>query len=43
MGAMTSPGEAEFLRLYQETVRPLYAYVARRACGDRELAEDVTQ
>src|SRR5690349_6861925 len=43
MGAMTKPGEAEFLRLYQETVRPLYAYVARRACGDRELAEDVTQ
>jgi RNA polymerase sigma-70 factor (ECF subfamily) len=43
MGAMSEPGEEEFLRLYQETVRPLYAYVARRACGDRELAEDVTQ
>ena len=43
MGAMQRPAEAEFLRLYQETVRPLYAYVARRACGDRELAEDVTQ
>ena len=40
---MNKPGEAEFLRLYQETVRPLYAFVARRACGDRELAEDVTQ
>jgi len=43
MGAMSAPGEAEFLRQYHETVRPLYAYVARRACGDRELAEDVTQ
>ena len=43
MVAMNGPGEADFLRLYQETVRPLYAYVARRACGDRELAEDVTQ
>ena len=43
MEAMTPPDEAEFLRLYHETVRPLYAYVARRACGDRELAEDVTQ
>lgn len=43
MGAMERPDEAQFLRLYQDTVRPLYAYVARRACGDRELAEDVTQ
>jgi RNA polymerase sigma-70 factor (ECF subfamily) len=40
---MEKPGEAEFARLYRETVRPLYATVARRACGDRELAEDVTQ
>jgi RNA polymerase sigma-70 factor, ECF subfamily len=43
MNAMNRPGREEFLRLYQETVRPLYAYVARRACGDRELTEDVTQ
>lgn len=43
MEAMNRPDEAELLRLYQETVRPLYAHVARRACGDRELAEDVTQ
>lgn len=40
---MHLPGEADFARLYRETVRPLYACVARRACGDRELAEDVTQ
>lgn len=43
MDAMTRPGEEDLLKLYQETVRPLYAYVARRASGDRELAEDVTQ
>ena len=43
MSAMNRPGEQEFLKLHQETVRPLYAYVARRSCGDRELAEDVTQ
>ena len=35
--------EEEFLKLYRETVLPLYAYVARRACGDRDLTEDVTQ
>jgi len=40
---MELPTEADFARLYRETVRPLYACVARRACGDRELAEDVTQ
>jgi len=40
---MHLPGEDDFARLYRETVRPLYACVARRACGDRELAEDVTQ
>jgi RNA polymerase sigma-70 factor (ECF subfamily) len=43
MSPMNRPGQEELLQLYQETVRPLYAYVARRACGDRELAEDVTQ
>jgi RNA polymerase sigma-70 factor (ECF subfamily) len=35
--------EAEFKRIYRETVKPLYAYVARRCRADRQLAEDVTQ
>jgi len=34
--------EPDWIRLYRETLRPLYAYVSRRAGSDRELAEDVT-
>ena len=35
--------EETCLRVYRDTIRPLYAYVAKRAGGDRDLAEDVTQ
>ena len=35
--------EAELMRIYWETVQPLYGYTSRRCGGDRELAEDVTQ
>jgi RNA polymerase sigma-70 factor (ECF subfamily) len=31
------------MEIYQETIRPLYAYVSQRCGGDRSLAEDVTQ
>ena len=34
--------EADWIRAYRETLAPLYAYVSRRAGGDRSLAEDVT-
>src|SRR6185295_9648062 len=34
---------ADAIAVYRETVGPLYAFVARRAGGSRELAEDVTQ
>ncbi len=34
--------EHDFLRIYGEAIRPLYAFVARRA-GERRLSEDVTQ
>jgi RNA polymerase sigma-70 factor (ECF subfamily) len=34
--------EHDFLRVYGETIRPFYAFVARRA-GERRLSEDVTQ
>jgi RNA polymerase sigma-70 factor, ECF subfamily len=42
---LTRPGidEAELLRVYHATVRPLYAYVSRRVGGDRALAEDLVQ
>jgi RNA polymerase sigma-70 factor (ECF subfamily) len=33
----------DFLRIYRETVRPLYQFVSRRCGGDRSLAEDITQ
>lgn len=39
---MSTPAEQEWIELYRATLRPLYAFVARRA-GERELAEDVTQ
>lgn len=35
--------EEDLLRVYRETIRPLYAYVSRRVGGDRSLAEDLTQ
>jgi RNA polymerase sigma-70 factor (ECF subfamily) len=42
---MTAPGELEhrILAIYRETIAPLYGYVSRHSCGDRTLAEDVTQ
>ena len=41
---MTLPAtEDEIRRLYQETIDELYAFVASRCRGDRDLAEDVTQ
>jgi RNA polymerase sigma-70 factor (ECF subfamily) len=35
--------EEQVLRIYRETIRPLYAYVSRRVGGDSALAEDVVQ
>ena len=35
--------EEELLRVYRETIRPLYAYVSRRVGGDVSLAEDLVQ
>jgi RNA polymerase sigma factor (sigma-70 family) len=35
--------EDTLVRVYRETLSPLYAFVARRCAGDRTLAEDVTQ
>ena len=35
--------EADLLRTYRATVRPLYAYVSRRVGGDHGLAEDLVQ
>jgi RNA polymerase sigma-70 factor, ECF subfamily len=44
---MESNGHGEFAAklvvVYRETIRPFYAYIARRSGGSRELAEDVTQ
>lgn len=44
---MTDPSaraaENEILRIYRETVGPLYGHVSRRTGGDRALSEDVTQ
>ena len=41
--APTDEASAEILEIYRATVGPLYRFVARRAGGARELAEDVTQ
>ena len=41
--APTDEQTAEILEIYRETIEPLYRFVARRAGGVRELAEDVTQ
>jgi RNA polymerase sigma-70 factor (ECF subfamily) len=35
--------EQEWLRIYRETVRPLYAYLAKRTGGNRPLVEDIVQ
>lgn len=35
--------EDDVLRTYRATIRPLYAYVARRVGGDHGLAEDLVQ
>jgi len=35
--------EEELLRIYRDTIRPLYAYVSRRVGGNRSLAEDLVQ
>ena len=41
---MTRPlPEADLIRAYRETIRPLYAYVSRRVGGDLSLAEDLVQ
>ena len=34
--------EEDVLRVYRETIRPLYAYVSRRVGGDRGLAVTAT-
>jgi RNA polymerase sigma factor (sigma-70 family) len=35
--------EQDLIRIYQETIRPLYAFVSRRVGGDAGLAEDLVQ
>jgi RNA polymerase sigma-70 factor (ECF subfamily) len=35
--------EQEWLRIYRETVHPLYRYMAKRTAGNRELTEDIVQ
>lgn len=35
--------EEQWLRIYRETVRPLYGYMARRTGGNRALTEDIVQ
>ena len=35
--------EQQWLKTYEETVRPLYGYMAKRTGGNRELTEDVVQ
>lgn len=37
------PDSDAIIRMYRETVRPLYGYVSRRVGGDRSLAEDLVQ
>jgi RNA polymerase sigma factor CnrH len=40
---MTGVPDERILAVYRETINALYRYVARNSCGDRTLAEDVTQ
>jgi RNA polymerase sigma-70 factor (ECF subfamily) len=35
--------EEQWLRIYRETVHPLYGYMAKRTGGDRALTEDIVQ
>ena len=35
--------EEQWLRIYRETVHPLYGYLAKRTGGDRALTEDIVQ
>lgn len=35
--------EEDLIRVYRETIRPLYAYLSRRVGGDKSLAEDLAQ
>ena len=35
--------EQQWLKIYRETVHPLYGYMARRTSGNRELTEDIVQ
>ena len=35
--------EDDVIRVYRETLRPLYGYVSRRVGGDASLAEDLVQ
>jgi RNA polymerase sigma-70 factor (ECF subfamily) len=35
--------EQQWLKIYRETVHPLYGYMAKRTCGIRELTEDIVQ
>lgn len=40
---MNSGTEERIVAVYRETIDALYRYVSRSCCGDRTLAEDVTQ
>lgn len=40
---MQGATEERILAVYRETIDALYGYVSRNCCGDRTLAEDVTQ
>jgi hypothetical protein len=35
--------EQQWLKMYRETVHPLYGYMAKRTEGIRELTEDIVQ
>ena len=35
--------EEQWLRIYRETVHPLYGYMAKRTGGDKALTEDIVQ
>lgn len=35
--------EQQWLKIYRDTVHPLYGYLARRTGGNRELTEDIVQ
>ena len=35
--------EQQWLKIYRETVHPLYGYIAKRTGGNKELTEDIVQ